>query len=1741
MEVPNNIPTPSPTPANPPLPVSTGSSSSVEHVLKAVAAEPITGLDPQVKMRQRAALLEAARAAQGSAPVARPTVTEEATSSRSWRTWLALGGASCALAAAALVLLIRPTTGPLSSDSIAVTRFENVNRLLVPNEHGADLFSVQEVSAQELGEGESLVLTSRVPLTIEQVKATIQVIPSVPIEVVKLTSNSFKVTPKGVASAATSYRISLPTLMTNEDGSRIMKEYSWSLQSQDDLRVVSTLPGNASTYVPVTTGIEFTFNHVGLQVSSSTVTLTPTVSGRVEVHGQTVVFVPAVALQPGTLYEARLNGVKTDAGLVLTEEKRVRFETATTATQVDERAKEISFATEFIETIPRREIRLGVFKGWNSNVTEVDIIGYALSSEQARTLLEARAQVPAWSEQARRTFTDYTAVSKQEAFRVHTSIQFVPEAQGFGTISLPAIENAGFYAVRMQAPGGLERWAFLQVTRIASYTSADAKTVLLWTVNAETNKVLSNVRIESAEGTAITNAEGTAQLPAPAFLAQATGMLEDESGVRVLTLKTETEQALVVLSGARTLYTFGRDQSALMNTWGYLFPDRPLYRTTDEIHFAGIALDRETRAVPEDLHVRITRSMSFIDIWTGKPKIYQDVPVTADGSGRLQGVIKWSALAPGYYSLVLTRGEKPIVERTFEVREFVKPAYTIEVQPSLPRIYGGQLIPVSIQARFFDGTAFPKATVRVRILQSGQEKETREVLLDGQGMAQISYTPILTACDLRSNTGCNMMESVEFDVRPLSGEEGEIVGTASVEVYASSIDLRASQRVEQGKAILNFNAYDRDLRLTADQADQARPRANLELRGEAIGYYYEAIPQGTYYDFIQKEVKTSYRYERRRDQQPLLFRVMTNERGEATYSFPMNPAREYYEISVQGVDPERRPVYALVTVSRGWSDITAGDIGRAPRLVPPEAQLNRELDLGESVTLTYLHGKEVVDLTKTPGLLVFTAARGIRDVKLVSSTDVPVVFDPAYVPNAEVHALTFFNGHFERAQATLLYKKEQKRLTVTLTPQQTRVRPGEQINVSVHVEAMDKKSLGDTQVAIAVVDQALYALTGPQNEDPLTILYELVPNGLRVLSGSHRDEYDGYSAGGAEMGGMGLGDRLQTPRRNFKDTATFQVVTLDAAGNGALSFAAPDNITSWRLTAVAYNADLAAGAGTVDVAVGQQAFVDVVLPPRALVQDAPVMSVRAFGRGLNPSSTVVFLVDAPTLGIQSVRATGTALLPTYFALPRPTIGTHKVTVGVQTDAGLDAIERTIEVSPSFFTKRELVMIDAAPGVGLPPLGEVETELMIAGTGRAALLPEIQALAELEGLRLDTRVSQTVARTLLRDSYEQRNVKAPTTDLLNYQSTEAKGGLKLLPYGSSDPLLTAEVTMTAPELFDTPLLQAGLAGVLANASSTRDEQIAALAALASMQQPVVNDLQAMARRSDLTIRQRLWIAQGLLQAGDRETANELVDGLLEQVSTIDFQSFLKSDNLTAQITYTAELAALTATLNRTEAEPLYAYVSSVWSQDAFPVLAKSRYLRARLKSLPIEDGNIAWTIDGTKEETMDLKEESVRFLTLTAAEAKQFRTKNLSGSARIVLMRTVPGRPSSVPGLQIARNYQFASSTTGFQEGNEVTVTLFPKWQQEARDGCYLVRDHVPGGMQPILRTHYSVDHYYVNDFDPVNGEISFITCKQASPQPIVYRARVVARGTYTAQGPILEHLEYPSISSVGKDEEIVVK
>ncbi len=76
---------------------------------------------------------------------------------------------------------------------------------------------------------------------------------------------------------------------------------SWAFRVRSPLHVLSTLPGDATTGVPVATGIEVTFDQEGAADMADFFSISPAAKGRFERHGRTQVFVPD-GLAAKTLY-----------------------------------------------------------------------------------------------------------------------------------------------------------------------------------------------------------------------------------------------------------------------------------------------------------------------------------------------------------------------------------------------------------------------------------------------------------------------------------------------------------------------------------------------------------------------------------------------------------------------------------------------------------------------------------------------------------------------------------------------------------------------------------------------------------------------------------------------------------------------------------------------------------------------------------------------------------------------------------------------------------------------------------------------------------------------------------------------------------------------------------------------------------------------------------------------------------------------------------------------------------------------------------------------------------------------------------------------------------------------------------------------------------------------------------------------------------------------------------------------
>jgi alpha-2-macroglobulin len=155
--------------------------------------------------------------------------------------------------------------------------------------------------------------------------------------------------------------------------------------------------------------------------------------------------------------------------------------------------------------------------------------------------------------------------------------------------------------------------------------------------------------------------------------------------------------------------------------------------------------------------------------------------------------------------------------------------------------------------------------------------------------------------------------------------------------------------------------------------------------------------------------------------------------------------------------------------------------------------------------------------------------------------------------------------------AQLRVAPDVKRLQVSVQPERAQYRPGDSARIDVTVrDAAGRGAAGE--VTLWAVDEGVLSLTGYRTPDPLDLLYQ--PRGLGMLLGSSLANVApqlpaGEKARRAPGGGGGDGgdDIL---RSRFRSTAFFLgSVRTDANGVARATAMLPDNLTTFRVMAVA--------------------------------------------------------------------------------------------------------------------------------------------------------------------------------------------------------------------------------------------------------------------------------------------------------------------------------------------------------------------------------------------------------------------------------------------------------------------------------------------------------------------------------------------------------------------------------------------
>ena len=1546
------------------------------------------------------------------------------------------------------------------------------------------------------------------------------------------------VQPKAPLSAGTTYRFELRA----PDGA---VTGSWAFRVRGPIAVTSTIPGDASTSVPVRTGIEITFDQEGVAGMADHFSIQPAVKGTFERHGRTQVFVPG-KLAPATTYTVtvRKGLARTGTDLRLPGDVVVRFETEGLT---GEQAR-LLFAREAIEAGPGEPLTLAVesIRPWLGNErapapTSAALRIYRLPSlDEASRALADFLEAPRWTQ-----YSDPLIPTTGLRVVADFTGPLEPLARDILGLKVPMELDPGWYV--LEIPGARRSEAFLQITPVSAWVSVMSDRTVVWVNDVVTHRAVGNatVAVGSAKPFATSDGDGLAVGITPTTLVPPAAGGVAGPGSPVLRVTSTSGDVLLIPFNVRGDGQAYRGEwwemfgSADETYWSMLYTDREIYRQTDRIEVWGYLRGRDDGVVPGRVQLRLVASDAGRD-----PNVAAIASVVADPGtdGAFSASLPVADLPLDSYEVQAMVDGRIVVSRWVEVTVIRKPPYQLELNAEPLAVISGSPVTVTAGATFFDGT--PVASLDLT-LSGDQNIPDQRVTTDAGGHASLPIDTTTSSTSYRDWRG--------IQVRPAGPESADISANATTVIFPSGYNLDASGVVTGGQLRLTGKVT------AVDLAKVRRALAAGSWDGDATGppvagviveaTITELVPTrrqvGSEYDFLDKVVRPIYEYNY--TYKPLDSVSATSRRdGTIAYAVPIAHADHQYQVLLSARDGAGRTQQQTTWVSPAEPPSNNGGVQFVTDDGTPAGEV--VYGIGDRVSWRMVDDGRDLPSGSADRYLYVVAQRGLRAAVVTDTPRFRHTFAAADAPGIFVIGVRFTGSTYAPKAASWADFDTSKRvIRVVVSADQTDYRPGDLARLSVRTTDPTGAPVAAT-VVLQAVDEKLYAMGGASVPRPLGDLYARVDSGIVRLTATHQvPSMAGPEGEGGDTSGGG-GDRA-----DFRDTLLFRELRTDATGRATTTVRLSDDLTSWHVSASAVTSSLAAGVGELLVPVGLPFFVELTVADTYLVSDRPEVRVRAFGEALRAGDPVEFTVASPSLGLAATTVRGKAFEPVSIELPALTIGRQSITAGVvaatrRDEAGkprTDRLTRSFDVVASRLTATVTDYGLVADGMPPMPAGAERATWTFTDAGRGRLLTLLTGLAESSGLRLDRSIAKATARTILDSAFGRGPASfSPTTfdpSLYPIDSatrdgdTVIQGGVGLLPYGGVDPWLAARVALTSPEALPRSTLRDVLVSIRDAQATKRDVQIAAMAGLAGLGEPVLGDLQEAGRQSNLTPTERIYLALGFEAIGDSASASAIERDLLrsdgERLGAWVRVRFARTaDGADA----TALLAVIAAGVGDPVATGLADYAWTHPATDTVNALELTAYATRALARTPATAAAFAYTVDGRRT-VVQLDPGEAFSLQLTAAQVESLAVEALSGQVGASVEARVPVAPSSLrpyPGLTLTR----ASLAQPIPADRILEVNLTASFAADALTGCYDVVEVVPSGLAPLAVGWGRTDERGITWPSSVVGqEVRF--CAANDPATgrsarLRYLARVVNEGTFSWEPAIMQLANRPELLAV---------
>lgn len=1582
--------------------------------------------------------------------------------------------------------------------------------LTIEAAYAHDNFTVEPTAGGELGveNDTQFIIKSKTPITsTDSLRDNITLFPTTNFELKKVSDYEFHLMPENKLSDKTVYRLQIASTYINDNGLTVDYDYSWAFQVKDVFKVIGSTPTDRSK-APANTGIEISFSNDNFTDFEDAFNISPKVSGRFEKHNRTMVFIPEKPLTAGVLYTVTVDKkVKNSiSGENLAEDFRFQFEVQDAASKTI-----ISFVDDTAEFSSTQNPAFAIYFNQNQGDQKITTKVYNFHKLDDYTeALKKYYEIPYWSDTRFNFKPDYSKLSLAATYELSAV-----ESDGRRFLVLPNNLPAGYYLIEAKVGDSYAK-TFVQISDISAYASVTTDKTIFW-VNSVTGKNLSDIQV--------TNLNSREKVIAKDNIAIFNNS-EKEPESEIFIVSAAGENLVVGLRSDN----FWRNKSTNDEYWNYIYTDRSLYQPNDEINFWGLTRSRLNDSSTFNKEVEVSLfSYDFRDFYQ-EPVAIAKQKIKTDDQGFFIGKLKINNLSPrNYYLKVTMDGRDVSVDHYISVTDYIKPAYMISAEPESKAVLAGNPIKYQIKSTFFEGTPMPNNSLVVNY-----ENSSKEIKTDFQGEAKIEYTANCSCSEYWCTASCEKYLSVT----PKLAEAGEITGYGKVEVFRSLVEFgttKINQIPGKNQVRIEAGLYNVDLNNEANNW-QGPAASGHQIEAQITQIEYIAYQTGTYYDFINKISYPTYRYETKKTPKENKS-FITNSDGQAILEFNVDP-KYSYEIKLSASDKNQNFVYSNLYFS---SLEGRSNPGYKYYYLMPEVLSESGYDLGEKVNLKIVG--DGGDLKENGKFLFLELQNGLKNYQINNTPKTSFTLSDNNLPNMHIGAIWFDgNTYYSVSEFNIRFKRENRKLDVSVKSDKEKYRPGEEATLSIVVKDQNNRGV-KTKVNISAVDIAMDPLGGIPLGDPLENLYRNVSSGLLLTKYSHKNQ---MLSAGAEGGGGGDGSRSY-----FPDLALFTQIDTNSSGEATVKFKLPDTVTTWQINTQAISNDLEAGVVTTKLKASLPFFAVANFSKQYLAGDEPIVKAAVYGDALKSDNKINLKLEAKDLGINGDTKNVSAFSPAYFSLNKVRQGDFSFTVSALYQNNSDAILHKVEAVSSLLSERTQTSTEIKDNQNIIGSEDSTTKITLMDNNRGRYYQELLNLSYSDGVRVDQKASRVIAGNLIKDYFESDDNQS-AADLKIYQTTS--GGISLLPYSSEDLQLSVLMSLISSESFDKNLLANYFYSIYNNTKSNREEISLALSGLAALNEPVLIQLRSFSKIEKLTPTEKLYLALGAQEIGDATLAKNIYQDLISQFGEeLDPYLRLKIDDKDndANSKATALAAILAVGLDDNRAEKMWQYAVKNQPQESLSSLERLLYLSNALPNTPAGDAKFSLVIDG-QEIIQDLKRNEKYLFSVSPEQLKNLNIKVLSGNILAVSDYEVPANLNKQSKLVAISKSYFNNNkkTSEFKEGDIVEIRIKPEIKDSAIDGLYEVTDILPSGLKLITNVYSRNLSSSCNVWYPyeVSGQkVKFIIDKNwnksggCQREEIRYFARVSQPGRYVVEPAMIQSVESVELKSFSGGGQINIK